>query len=220
MPRDQVNLAQNLIIGRLSKACILTKRLDEELLDAKSLADFAHSRPLGLAPGYSEHGRLVALAISDDENCLVIKFKSARAKSRSGSACPAALLDSVLCRPAGDIFAFDMGPLALSLYSSLQLQITNAVDIQSAFPMNSRTPLTAITEIAGASNRVDVQAVEDAFRDLIFRDKNYIDLATRAWVSQILATYEDGPKLLGDVPRINIKNIADEVTFRSRCPAM
>jgi regulator of nonsense transcripts 1 len=205
MPREQVNLAQNLIVGPLSNAHILTKRLDEENVDAESLAVFAHSRPLGLAPGYSEHGRIVALAISDDKNCLVINFKSAR--HRKDSAAP---LDSVLCRAAGDIFAFDMGTLSMSLYSSLHLYVTNAVDIQSAFPTSNRTPLTAITKIAGASSRVDADHVEEVFRNPIHCDKKYIDLATRAWVSHILATYEDGPETLAKVPRINTKDMADK----------
>jgi hypothetical protein len=214
MSRRNCVLAQNLIGGRFSSTRIPTEYLEEDQLNPSSFDVFDHARPLGISPGYSKHGRLAALAIADDQSCRIILF-SAKKRDASRSSHAQVLQDKVLCRDTGSIFAFDMGPLAMLLHSDLGIRITNAVDIQSGFSAIDRKPLTAIRKLVGDSAPIMVENVEADFREPIFNIDNRdhaIELATRAWVSQFLATYENGPEVFDKVPKINTKDMAEEVT--------
>ncbi|KAF8638330.1 hypothetical protein AX17_002350 [Amanita inopinata Kibby_2008] len=201
--RRHLTVAQNLISGKYGRVKLLTETTDESELDASTLDIFNHGQPLGLSPGYADNGRLIALAIADDENCRIVEFQRTANKRDT-------LQAKVLCRDAGDVFAFNMGPLSMSLFSDLQLRISNAVDIQSAFSAVERNPLTAIRKIVGDSIQIFPENVEQLFREPIYDQKNRAQLAIRAWVSQFLATYENGQEVFDKVPRIDTGKFADE----------
>nr|GAT46571.1 predicted protein [Mycena chlorophos] len=205
--------------------------LHETKLSGEWLDDFNEEmQPLGIAPGYSKKdGSLVAVAIADDTHCLIVQFYSSRRTgdangrgrgrgARGGQPQPSQpppnfsgrklLQDVILCRNGGMLLAFDAGPLAMSLYclDGEPLRITNAVDIQSAFSAVDRKPITSIKEAVGDTIRVFDSNVETAFRNPFYDENDphcRTDLANRAWVSQYLATLDNGESTFGKVKKID-----------------
>lgn len=222
---QQTRLAQTLLDGsdRDLFRPILTNTV--HILDiptSDDLSIFDHGGPIGISPGYSAAGRLISLAIADDKICRIVEFSSPQKNANqrangkpSTNIKPAALQklqDHVLCRTAGDIYAFDMGPLTMSLHCDLKVRITNAVDIQSAFSAVDRKALTAIKNALGATGTIKISEVNvtNVFFNPIydFDDKNRItDLAQRAWVSQYLVRSGNGAEMFEKVPRIDTKKL-------------
>ena len=181
---------------------------------------FNHAEPIGISPGYSAAGTLISLAIADDKICRIIEFSQPK-KRANGKSSPTPkaevvarqkLQDHILCRTAGDIFAFDMGPLAMSLYCDLGgLRITNAVDIQSAFSAVDRKPLTGIKAALGTTVKIIKENVTNVFFNPIYdklEDRNCtLDLAQRAWVSQYLVRSGNGAEMFEKVTRIDTKKL-------------
>ena len=210
-----------------------TIRIPEALIgDSDLLSIFDHSRPLGISPGYAEDGRLLGLAISDNVHCRIIEFKTAKRGERrrpagGSSATDVApglksLEEKILCRPAGDLLAFDMGPLALALYKDLRLSITSAIDIQSAYSAVDRKPLGAIRAAVGDDAdspykmKVKVENIKNTFLYPVYDpDNNHtvIDLAVRAWVSQFLAIYGNGESVFEKAPRIDTRKLTAPVSL-------
>ncbi|KAF7316738.1 AAA-12 domain-containing protein [Mycena chlorophos] len=205
--------------------------LHETQLSGEWLDDFNEEmQPLGIAPGYSKKdGSLVALAIADDTHCLIVRFYSSRRTgdgngrgrgrgARGGQpqlSQPTPdftgrklLQDVILSRNGGMLLAFDAGPLAMSLYclDGEALRITNAVDIQSAFSAVDRKPISSIKEAVGDTIRVFDSNVETAFRNPFYDENDphcRTDLANRAWISQYLATLDNGESTFGKVKKID-----------------
>ena len=223
-------LAQNILDGSDRDLFTPIETIIVHVLDIVTsdiLSVFDHGGPLGISPGYSADGKLISLAIADDRICRIIEFSTPkkanqRANGKSSTNInPVALKrlqDHVLCRTAGDIFAFDMGPLAMSLYCDLRgLRVTNAVDIQSAFSAVDRKALTAIKTAFGTTGTIKIteENVTNVFSNPIydFEDKNRVtDLAQRAWVSQYLVRSGNGAEMFEKVPRIDTKKLDPTVS--------
>lgn len=200
---------------------------DFDILASDLTSVFNHHEPIGISPGYSETGQLISLAVADDKICRIIEFSqpkkdNRRANERRSPPLKANVLsgrqmlqDHILCRTAGDVFAFDMGPLSMSLYCDLEgLRITNAVDVQSAFSAVDRKPLTGIKTILGDSVKIMTENVNNVFFNPIYdnEDRNRItDLAQRAWVSQYLVRSGNGAETFEKVPRIDTKKLEPHV---------
>lgn len=188
---------------------------------------FDHARPLGISPGFSEKGRLNALAVADDKNCRIIEFTQPKSQRGGNNRPPPGLPqaprdvkgrtlleDKILCRPVGDLLAFDIGPLSMSLYCDTNLRITNAVDIQSAFSAVDRKPLTAIKQSVGEDIQVKKENIVTLFSNPVYSAedrKSTTDLAMRAWVAQFLAGYGNGAETFEKVPRIDTKKLSSLV---------
>ncbi|KAJ7475942.1 hypothetical protein FB451DRAFT_263289 [Mycena latifolia] len=228
--RNEDSFMQTLLDGVESKLELKTKF--ETDLDHDFLSVFNHASPIGIAPGYSKSGGLVALAIADDTYCLIVRFysnsghntspASPRGRGRGGrrSDQPARdrdmsgrklLEELVLCRTAGDLLAFDLGPLSMSLYCGVDLRITNGIDIQSAFSAVDRKPLSAIRAAVGDTIRIFEENVRDVFENPIYDpDKNVhctSDLAMRAWISQYLVGIGNGAETFMKVGKIDTKKL-------------
>ena len=190
---------------------------------------FDHAGPIGISPGYSATGKLVSLAIADDKICRIVEFSQQKSDRRRSDGKPPSTLkeevlngrqilqDQILCRSAGDIFAFDMGPLTMSLYCDLgKLRVTNAVDIQSAFSAVDRKPLTGIKTALGDSVKINETNVINVFFNPIYEDTDRnrtTDLAQRAWVSQFLVRSGNGAEMFEKVPRIDTKKLDPIVSY-------
>ena len=233
MSGRQTRLAQTLLDGSDPDLFTPIRTVTIQVPDIEAsdvLSVFDHGGPIGISPGYSAAGKLISLAIADDQICRIIEFsppKNANQRANgkpSTTIKPAAALalqklqDHVLCRSAGDIFAFDMGPLTMSLYCDLGgLRITNAVDIQSAFSAIDRKALTAIKTALGTTGTIKISEVNvtNVFFNPIYDvdDKNRItDLAQRAWVSQYLVRSGNGAEMFEKVPRIDTKKFDTNVS--------
>ncbi|KAF8813316.1 hypothetical protein BYT27DRAFT_7071230, partial [Phlegmacium glaucopus] len=219
-------LAQTILDGpdpALNRPIVTFTIKDLDIAQSDLSLVFNHAGPIGISPGYSDTGKLISLAIADDKLCRIVEFSRPKNdnKRSDGKPPPAPspkvlngrqiLQDQILCRTAGDIFAFDMGPLTMSLYCDLGgLRVTNAVDIQSAFSAVDRKPLTGIQTALGDSVKINAPNVTDVFFNPTYDDKvrNCItDLAQRAWVSQFLVRYGNGAETFDKVPRIDTKKL-------------
>ncbi|KAF7336709.1 AAA-12 domain-containing protein [Mycena venus] len=226
--KNQDSFMQNLLDGVESPLELHT--IHEKDLNSNWLSVFAHPGPIGIAPGYSKSGGLVALAVADDTYCLIIQFysnsgtigNSTRGRGRGGRrqdqppkerdfSGRKLLEEIVLCRNAGDLLAFDFGPLSMSLYCGVDLRITNGVDIQSAFSAVDRKPLSAIKAAVGETIRVFEDNAIAVFENPIYnpdQDQHCVsDLAMRAWISQYLVTIGNGAETFMKVPKINTKEL-------------
>ncbi|KDR78868.1 hypothetical protein GALMADRAFT_1275033 [Galerina marginata CBS 339.88] len=234
-PSLSLIVTQDILDGRDCSARLPTIRIPEESLeDSDLLSVFDHPRPLGISPGYSESGKLVSLSFADNDKCRIIEFqhpnkRDNRRPATDKAVVPPAIIegrkliqDKILCRPMGDIFAFDMGPLAMSLYCDLGMRITSAVDIQSAFSAVARKPISAIEDALGkefdsvTSSKIKIKAdnVKSLFLYPVYdsSDRNtVVDLAVRAWVSQFLPGYGNGEQLFEKVPRIDTNKLGAQV---------
>ncbi|KAG6888424.1 hypothetical protein C0992_008504 [Termitomyces sp. T32_za158] len=222
LPNRPINLMQTLIDSvEFSLLKMPIKKIKEAEIDQLTFAEFDHAKPIGISPGYSSTGKLIALAIADEKTCIIVDFKIPRGRADRGQSANRSsiqrnlgeLQDKILCRPAGELFAFDMGPLCLSIYADANLRVTNAVDIQSGLSAVDRKPLTAIKEILGTSVTIKEQNVRTVFYYLVYDPedrKSATDLAQRAWVSQILAEYGNGAVTLGKVPRIDTQKLSEQ----------
>ncbi|KAF9560487.1 hypothetical protein CPC08DRAFT_472974 [Agrocybe pediades] len=196
---------------------LCTMRIPETLIAASDVYTvFNHARPLGISPGYDKTGRLIAISVSDGDNCRIIEFAQPPGAGRQGHrANPKAsppppksivdgrkkLQDQMLCRIMGGIYAFDMGPLAMSLHVDLNLRISNAVDIQSSFSAHDRSPLSSVEACVGKEpdpiHKIKIKAnkLDKLFLQPIYdpeADPNsLLDLAERAWLSQFLPSYAE-----------------------------
>ena len=222
-PTRKAKLAQTILDGPDLALCrpiatITIQDLDIENSDLLSVFD--HGGPIGISPGYSAAGKLISLAIADDKICRIIEFSQPKSGNKRAIDLVQQglklLQDNVLCRTAGDIFAFDMGPLTMSLYCDLRgIRITNAVDIQSAFSAVDRKPLTGIKMALGTSIKISEENVRNVFFNPIYdlEDRNHTtDLAQRAWVSQYLVRSGNGAETLEKVPRIDTKKLDSNVS--------
>ncbi|KAJ6513134.1 P-loop containing nucleoside triphosphate hydrolase protein [Mycena sanguinolenta] len=227
--RNQDSFMQTLLDGVESK--LELKTLHEKDLTDNLLSAFAG--PIGIAPGYSKSGGLVALAIADDMYCLIVTFYSnkstmangARGRGREGKreerptkerdlSGRRLLEEIILCREVGDLLAFDFGPLSMSLYCGVDLRITNGIDIQSAFSAVDRKPLSAIKDAVGDTLRIFEENVINVFENPIYdpdKDHHCIsDLAMRAWISQYLFRIGNGAETFMKVAKINTKELTTQ----------
>jgi hypothetical protein len=222
-PGRQTRLAQTILDGAdpaLSIPITTFTIQDLDIVSSDLLSVFDHGGPIGISPGYSGTGKLISLAIADDKVCRIIEFsqqkKRANGKPSEIILARQKLQDHVLCRTAGDIYAFDMGPLTMSLYCDLGgLRITNAVDIQSAFSAVDRKPLTGIKTALGTTIKISEDNVNNVFFNPIydFEDRNRTtDLAQRAWVSQYLVRSGNGAEMFEKVARIDTKKLESKAS--------
>ncbi|KAG6821293.1 hypothetical protein H0H93_000153 [Arthromyces matolae] len=204
-------------------------KVKELEIDEETFRNFCHANPIGISPGYSSAGKLVALAIADNQTSIIIEFNVVpsprtghRDRGRNASKSHGlprnldGLQRQILHRSAGEVFAFDMGPLCLSLYADAGLHVVNAVDIQSGLSAVDRKPLTAIKEILGTSESVTVkeQNVTTVFHYPVYNPddrKSATDLAQRAWISQLLAHWGNGGETLSRVPRIDTEKLSPQI---------
>jgi len=223
MQSRTINMMQTLFDGPFGLTKIPTTIVKESHLNADVLSGFDHVLPIGISPGYSSSGQLIAVAIADDQHCVLVEFNVSGPRRARGNNIPPnrneeglKLLQQILCRTAGDLIAFDMGPLTMSLYCDAnRLRVNNAVDVQSGVSAVDRKPLTVIKAIIGTDVPIKEKNVVGIFRHPEYKttDRNVsaAELAMRAWVSQVLSSYGNGAETLAKVPRISTLDLKEEV---------
>jgi len=221
-----LNLFQNIIQGSepvINRTIPIRTISETEVEESDALDSFNHAFPLGISPGFAETGRLVALAIADEKQCLIIEIQRQRSgngkkinpPSQAVQKARQLLQEKVLCRDAGDIFAFDMGPLAMSLHTDLNIRITNAVDIQCAFSAVERKPIDAMKAALGDSIKINENNVRTLFLHPVYDHEDrhrHSELSMRAWISQFLPSFKDGAIQFNEVKRINTKDFHPQVS--------
>jgi hypothetical protein len=194
---------------------------ETELKHTTVLQVFDHAEPLGMSPGFNDAGYLVALAIADSKECRIIEFQVKHPWRGKEKITPSqetidgrnTLQTKVLCRENGDLFAFDLGPLAMSLLKNLGIRVSNAIDIQSNFSAIDRKPVSAIETALGESVKIKQENVRGLFTHPVYDGSRHSknDLFMRAWISQFLASFGNGITLFEKAKRIDTRKLSDLV---------
>ncbi|KAI3615081.1 hypothetical protein WG66_016918 [Moniliophthora roreri] len=166
---------------------------------------------------------LAALAIGGGSLCLVVEFPENRGRKNGsrnrrangkGAKEEADLeskepkeyrpqrewLQRILAQPAG-IFAFDIAPLTLSLYSDLNLFIHQDAVVR------------CVGEGVGEGVKVHTSMVNGVFGELFYEagDKaNELDMMQHAWAAHFVATFENGQQTFDDAPRIDLRKFTED----------
>ncbi|KAK7050877.1 hypothetical protein VNI00_004989 [Paramarasmius palmivorus] len=250
MPKPRKNplptFSQNLIDGGSQYSNLNTQSIKYHVVEESKLEDVTidvflerNPGPLGISPGYDQQTKaLAALAIVGGKLCLVVEFpgnrpeKRRRGKgSRNGKGndneaskelpVQREWIQRVLAHPAG-IFAFDLAPLALTLYSDLGLRIYQGVDIQSALeaslepeerPKDRMDPLHAIIQCLGEAVKVHKSIVKDVFGDLFYEagdNSKELDMMQRAWAAYFIPTFENDQQTFDVAPRIDLRKFNED----------
>ena len=203
--------------------------LDSELTEEGVAQFVGHVTPgrslvVGLSGGYSSSGVLNTLALAVGYKILLIQFRSKTKANETAVADARKLLsDSVLCRSDAILYAFDMGPLALGLYSDHGLPIESGIDIQSACSCDDpRSPLEATKFMTASTHAAKIypdnirNAFESRIRDL-GKPETSVALAMRAWLASFVPTLGDMEERLREVPKINTKSMPADVSVSEIC---
>lgn len=218
---------QNLVdldMDGLNVKLISLSDVNKDPTDLRTIVGRNEGRALGLSAAYSPYGGLRLLAIADATAVLIIDFESDISRNNgrvsppdgSGTTPSDYLREYVLQRSTGYVYAFDMAPLALSLWNSHNLRIQQAVDMQCAGPPTSRVPFSTIKFAVGSTARVFKDNVVRAFDDYIFHvpddpasSQTTTPLAQRAWVTHYISQLSSMEDRLADVPPINMSRFSD-----------
>ncbi|KAG2146163.1 uncharacterized protein EDB93DRAFT_1150045 [Suillus bovinus] len=212
--------------GQLSAHIISECDLIKEQHQLRSLFERNEGRALGLAGGFALTGELAMLAIADASTIFIIEFELKKSKGNEHDERPVTpasdtdarvfLTQNLLRRTTGFLYAFDVAPIALALFQTLDLRIANAIDIQCAGSKTTTTPLSIIKQAVGDLHRVLDVNINKIFRDnTIINDRPAIkngttSLALRAWIAHYLSQLSIMEDRLAQVPPVDTFRLSDE----------
>ncbi len=193
-------------------------------LKYEDFADIDTPNPLGLSAGYWENSsKLAALAIVSAKKGFVVQFPEPSRRPHADST-PTIDIDSegyqalltLLARSTGEFFSFDMAPLSMALFLEQGLRLSNAVDIQSAFPDTNRYSIAAILKSAlGDETKILEKNLATAFDNITFNPDvrtAALEPVKRAWLAYYLAIIDDAVMTYSEVPRINTVSMDEDVS--------
>ncbi|KAF8920398.1 AAA domain-containing protein [Mucidula mucida] len=210
----QSGVPQTLIPGLSPAQCPDVKLLivsEADITEAKIKAFIRSANPIGISVGYNPKGHLEIVSCADRERCLIFSVFTRRDRDESDEKQEARMAKRVkvvkllekfiFCREAGEVFAFNMRDVAMSLLDTLGLHIARGVNIDSAFrdprdPGRIPDPLECIKACVGDSIPVE---------------KTYSDLRQRAWAAQFVALYQNAEATFSPVKRIHTQGLTPEL---------
>ncbi|KAI0303789.1 hypothetical protein B0F90DRAFT_1816054 [Multifurca ochricompacta] len=160
-------------------------------------------RSVGISPAYSQSGSLPALACALGTRVLIINFHTSKAyyDGNSSGTQPRnverrdMLEQELICNPDCTFYAFDLAPLALSLCLHLHLHIANAIDIQSALPVPSRSPVDSVRHVIADGPPIFDINITSVFENTLYESNKHKDLTPivqRAWLCGYIGQYDLG----------------------------
>ena len=199
----------------------LTETIWDDAVTSEMLAEFLKDAPtkprhIGLAAGYVNTGRLMALAVALGSNVRLIRFRNAR-ESESLSHGRQILQDELLCSPDNLFYAFNMELIALSLYYDQRLRLTGAIDIQSGCTSEEDTTrdVAQAVKFAVSSTKspgIYQTNIDKAFKEQLWDEKHSPRIVTlRAWLAGFLPSVSDMELRFAEVPRMNTLDMTPEV---------
>jgi regulator of nonsense transcripts 1 len=193
-------------------------------LTGDDMADFVdNATPLGLGAGYWKGSTsLAALALVGSLKAIVIEFPQPTRKGQADIT-PTIDIDSeeyqtllvVLARTVGELFAFDLAPLVMALYLEKGLRLSNAIDVQSAFPNVNRYSVAAVLKAAlGDDIKLYEKNLADAFNDATYDPDSrtaYLGPVKRGWLAFYLGSVDDAVMTYSSTTKIDTLDMSDGV---------
>ncbi len=183
-------------------------------------------RSVGISPAYAKSGSLPALACAFGNRVLIIKFHSSKAYEDGSTSGPRPknmelrnrLQEELLCHPDCTLYAFDLAPIALSLHLHLHIYISNAIDIQSALPVPTRSPVDSVKVIISDASPIFEDNITSAFETTLYVSNKHRDLTAlvqRAWLCGYLGQYDLGniKDLFYAAPKVDMMKFSADVSF-------
>jgi len=199
--------------GKDDPECEITTVTYKELKYEDLDPFFEAATPIGLDVAYwKESIALAALAIVSARIALVIVFSPPNRRLETTAPYDPdseqyQSLMSFLSRDVGEFFAFDLAPLAMSLYEEQGLFLKNAVDIQSAFPGQNRNRIPGILRVAlGDGVKISEVLVSEAFNNATYNPDHRtaaLGPVKRGWLAFYLGSVDDAVTTYSSVKRIN-----------------
>ena len=205
----------------------VVKERQFELTDLQWLFGSTSNSPrsVGISPAYSKSGGLPALACAVGNRVLIIDFLSSKPYEDGSSSGPrprnaerrGQLEQELFCHPDCTIYAFDLAPLALSLRLHLHLHLSNAIDIQSALPVETRLPVESVEAIISDASPIFSDNITSAFDNILYVSSKHKDLSPlvqRAWLCGYLGSYDLGTAqdLFYKAPQVDMRKFSVEVS--------
>ncbi|KAF8263895.1 P-loop containing nucleoside triphosphate hydrolase protein [Lactarius quietus] len=182
-------------------------------------------RFVGISPAYSKSGSLPALACALGNRVLVVNFYGSKSRddgSRTSGARPRDIIErrnrleqELLCHPDCTLYSFDLATFALSLHLHFQIHLANAIDIQSALNLRTRSPVDSVRAIVG--DQIFPEHITSCFETTIYgydEKLNVGSLVQMAWLCGYLGQYDlgDTQNLFHAAPKVDTRNFsADEL---------
>ncbi|RXW22846.1 hypothetical protein EST38_g3012 [Candolleomyces aberdarensis] len=216
--------------------------LSESKVTPKTISAFDKSESpiLGLAAGHTRNGKLSALAICDGSSAIIVDFKGGAGKSSSkgkqgtpdssGSGPDSSnaaganssgrkLIEEKLLGQAANtvLAAFDMGPLALSLYTDFGISVSNAIDVQSTFPELGKSPYAVVEaalrhaqldKVKPSAERIGSEFLNTTYESIELNCRK--ELVCRAWLAHYLIDVCLDDQAREEVKKVNTKGIPPE----------
>ncbi|KAH9037839.1 P-loop containing nucleoside triphosphate hydrolase protein [Lactarius pseudohatsudake] len=179
-------------------------------------------RSVGISPAYSKSGSLPALACALGNRVLIINFHSSKPHDDGTSGPRPRNIDrrnqleqELLSHPDNTFYAFDLAPLALSLRLHLHLHLSNAIDIQSALPVPTRSPVDSVQVIVSDASPIFADNITSAFETTLYvssKHKDLTELVQRAWLCGYLGQYDLGntQDLFYAAPKVDMRKFSAE----------
>ncbi|SRR6266702_748755 len=199
-----------------------------EITDLQWLFGSASNSPrsVGISPAYSKSGSLPALACALGSRVLIINFHSSKPYDDSSTSGPRPrnierrnrLEQELLCHPDCTFYAFDLAPLALSLRLHLHLHLSNAIDIQSALPVPTRSPVDSVQVIVSDASTIFEDNITSAFETTLYvssKHKDLTELVQRAWLCGYIGQYDLGntKDLFYAAPKVDMRKFSADVSL-------
>ncbi|KAJ2926342.1 hypothetical protein H1R20_g10754, partial [Candolleomyces eurysporus] len=213
--------------------------------EAVSVFDKSESPVLGLAAGHTKNGKLSSLVICDGSSAIIVDFKGGAAgkpsskgkqdthdSSDSGpdssdaaaaagpnSSARKLIEEKLLGRSTDTILAaFDMGPLALSLYTDFGIGIGNAIDVQSTFPELGQSPYAVVEaalrkaqldKVKPSAERIGSEFLNTTYESVELNCRK--ELVCRAWLAHYLIDVCLDDQAREEVKKVNTRRIPPEL---------
>lgn len=184
------------------------------------------TRSVGISPAYSKSGSLPALACAVGNRVLILRFVSSRPYEDGSMSGPRPrnterrnqLEQELLCHQDCTLYAFDLAPLALSLRLHLHLHVSNAIDIQSALPVPTRSPVDSVQIVISDASPIFADNITSAFETTLYvsdKHKDLTELVQRAWLCGYIGQYDLGTAqdLFYKAPRVDMMKFSTEVSI-------
>lgn len=199
-----------------------------EMADLEWLFDSIENSPrsVGISPAYSKSGSLPALACAVGNRVLVFRFVASKPYEDSSMSGPRPrnverrnqIEQEILCHTDCTIYAFDLAPLALSLRLHLHLHVSNAIDIQSALPVPTRSPVDSVRIVISDASPIFADNITSAFETTFYvsdKHKDLSELVQRAWLSGYIGEYDLGlaKDLFYKAPKVDMMKFSTEVSI-------
>lgn len=191
---------------------------EREITDVKLQSFSKMAEPIGISVGYHPRGHLETICIVAGDKSIIITIDGEQPPPDRNDRM-AKLERHILCRGAGELFAFGMADISMSLLSKLGLHVSCGVNIESGFrDIGKRNPSACdcLRATVGEDMSLATTNIETSFSAInrpstIALDKSFSPLTQRAWAAQFIAGYQNAEVHFSHVKRINTQAITPEV---------